>query len=65
MTKKDFSFNEAVTRIEEILKRIESGDLDLDKLSEEVKNASELIKLCRKKLKQTEEELSSIFRDLE
>jgi exodeoxyribonuclease VII small subunit len=64
MTKKDFSFNEAVTRIEEILKRIESGDLDLDKLSEEVKNASELIKLCQKKLKNTEEELSNIFRDL-
>jgi exodeoxyribonuclease VII small subunit len=64
MTKKDFSFNEAVIRIEEILKRIESGDLDLDKLSEEVKNASELINLCRKKLKNTEEELSNIFRDL-
>ena len=64
MTKKDFSFNEAVIRIEEILKRIESGDLDLDKLSEEVKNASELIKLCQKKLKNTEEELSNIFRDL-
>jgi exodeoxyribonuclease VII small subunit len=64
MTKKEFSFNEAVKRIEEILKRIESGDLDLDKLSEEVKNASELIDLCRKKLKNTEEELSNIFRDL-
>jgi exodeoxyribonuclease VII small subunit len=64
MTKKEFSFNEAVIRIEEILKNIEAGDLDVDKLSVEVKNASELIRLCQKKLKTTEDEINSIFKDL-
>lgn len=64
MTKKEFSFNDAVNRIEQILRNIESGDLDVDKLSEEVKNAAELIRQCQKKLKTTEEEINSIFRDL-
>lgn len=64
MSKKEFSFNEAVVKIEEILRNIENGDLDVDKLSVEVKNASELIKQCQKKLKETEDEINSIFKDL-
>jgi exodeoxyribonuclease VII small subunit len=64
MSKKEFSFNDAVTEIENILQNIESGDLDIDKLSVEVKRASELIKECQKKLKITEEEINSIFKDL-
>jgi exodeoxyribonuclease VII small subunit len=64
MAKKEFSFNDAVIEIEEILKNIESGDLDIDKLSVEVKRASELIKQCQKKLRSTEEEINGIFKDL-
>jgi exodeoxyribonuclease VII small subunit len=64
MAKKEFSFNNAVIEIEKILHNIENGDLDIDKLSVEVKRASELIKQCQKKLKSTEEEINSIFRDL-
>lgn len=64
MAKKEFSFNEAVVRIEKILQNIENGNLDVDRLAEEVKEASELIKQCQKKLKTTEEEINSIFKDL-
>jgi exodeoxyribonuclease VII small subunit len=64
MAKKEFSFSEAVTEIEDILKQIESGELDVDKLSVEVKRASELIRQCQKKLRTTEEEINSIFKDL-
>jgi exodeoxyribonuclease VII small subunit len=64
MAKKDFSFNDAVKEIEEILQNIETGNLDVDKLSDEVKRASELIKKCQKKLRSTEEEINSIFKDL-
>jgi exodeoxyribonuclease VII small subunit len=64
MSKKEFSFNDAVTEIENILQNIESGDLDIDKLSVEVKRASELIKECQKKLKNTEDEINSIFREM-
>ncbi len=33
MSKKEFSFSEAVTEIEDILKKIENGELDVDKLA--------------------------------
>jgi len=64
MAKKDFSFKDAVTDIEKILKEIESGELDIDKLAIEVKRASELIRQCQKKLRTTEDEINNIFKDL-
>jgi exodeoxyribonuclease VII small subunit len=64
MAKKEFSFNDAVVEIETILRKIESGDLDIDRLSVEVKRASELIKQCQDKLRTTEEEINSIFKDM-
>jgi exodeoxyribonuclease VII small subunit len=64
MAKKEFSFNDAIAEIETILHNIESGDPDIDKLSVEVKRASELIKECQKKLRTTEEEINGIFKDL-
>jgi exodeoxyribonuclease VII small subunit len=64
MAKKEFSFSGAMIEIEDILKQIESGELDVDKLSVEVKRASELIRQCQKKLRTTEEEINNIFRDL-
>jgi exodeoxyribonuclease VII small subunit len=64
MAKKEFSFNEAVKEIEKILGNIENGNLNVDRLSEEVKRASGLIKQCQKKLRSTEEEINSIFKDL-
>ena len=65
MAKKTFSFNDAVKEIEKVLQSIESGKLDIDRLSDEVKRATDLIRQCQKKLKTTEEEINSIFRDLE
>jgi len=64
MAKKEFSFTNAVAEIEKILHKIESGDLDVDILAMEVKRASELIKQCQKKLRTTEEEIESIFKEL-
>ena len=64
MAKKEFSFDDAVTEIEDILRNLENGELDIDKLSVEVKRASELIKQCQKKLKSTEDEINSIFKEM-
>ena len=64
MAKKEFSFNQAVNEIGKILREIESGEMDVDRLSAEVKRASELIRQCQKKLKTTEDEINAIFKDL-
>ena len=64
MAKTEFSFNNSMAEIEEILKTIEDGDPDIDKLAVKVKRASELIKLCQKKLRETEEEIETVFKDV-
>jgi len=64
MTKKELSFNESVKEIEKILANIEIGELVVDRLSAEVKRASELIRLCQKKLRTTEEEINGIFKEM-
>jgi len=64
MAKTEFSFNASMAEIEEILKTIEDGDPDIDKLAAKVKRASELIKLCQKKLTETEEEIETVFKDI-
>lgn len=64
MAKKELSFNQAVKEIETILRNIESGDLDVDKLSKEVRRATELIRQCQKKLRSAEEEINGIFKEL-
>lgn len=61
MAKKDISYNEAVGEIEEILQQLENEELDIDILSEKVKKVSSLLKLCKKKLRQTEDEVQKIL----
>lgn len=65
METKELSFNDAVAEIETILAEIEEGNLDVDKLAENVKRASLLIALCQKKLKTAESEIEKIFKDEE
>lgn len=64
MAKKEIGFNEAVKSIEEILRNIEEGEPDIDQLSANVKKAAELIKICRTKLRETEEKIDGILKDL-
>jgi exodeoxyribonuclease VII small subunit len=65
MTKKNLTYAEAVGNIEEILQQIETGELDVDELAEKVKQASELLKLCKGKLFQTEREIEKILKDMD
>lgn len=61
MAKKNISYSEAIKEIELITNQIESGDLEIDLLSEKVKRVTELIKLCKEKLHKTEEEVNKIL----
>jgi exodeoxyribonuclease VII small subunit len=63
MAKKELSFNDAMKEVESILQSMEEGEMDIDELSSGVRRASELIKMCQKKLKTTEEEIGNIFRE--
>ena len=52
---------EAVSQLEEIVQKMESGELDIDMMSTELKNAQQLIKLCKDKLTKTDEEIKKIL----
>ena len=61
MTTEGISYQEAIREIEEIIKKIESGELDVDQLTGQVKRVSYLLDICRKKLKTAEEEIEKII----
>lgn len=58
------TFTEAKKELEAIVKAIESGEMDVDILTEKVKRASELIAFCKEKLTKTENELQKILDDI-
>lgn len=65
MTNKKQTYNQAIVEIEEILERMESEELDVDELSEKVKRVAELVRFCRNKLKNTEEEVEKVLKEMD
>lgn len=59
--KKQIAYSEAIKEVETILERFESEEFDLDSLASEVKRATELIALCKEKLRKAEDALSNIM----
>ena len=59
--KKAPNYEEAVSQLEEIVQKMESGELDIDMMSTELKNAQQFIKLCKDKLTKTDEEIKKIL----
>ena len=51
-------------KIEDIVAKIESNELDIDNLTQSVKRVAELIKFCKAKLRSTEEEIEKILKDI-
>ena len=61
MTKEKISYSEAVAEIESILQKIEGAKLDVDELAEKVKRVTDLLKICRYKLYNTETQIGEIM----
>ena len=57
----EMSYKEAIAEIEQILKSLREEQNSIDTLSERVARATELIALCREKLRKAEEEVNSII----
>ena len=65
MAKKTESYQEAVGKLRQIVNEIENGDLDVDLLSEKVREATRLIKLCKEKLYKVGEEVKKVLEELD
>ena len=64
MEKKE-TYNKAIEKLRVIVEDIERGELDVDVLSEKVKEATRLIKLCKEKLFKADEEVKKILEELD
>ena len=60
----EIPFNEALAELEQILRRIEREDVDLDRLAAELGRAAELLDVCRRKIRKAELEVSHIVERL-
>ena len=58
------SYADGSAELESILDEIESGDADIDVLSEKVERAAALIKLCQEKLAGTEMRVNKVVEEL-
>lgn len=64
MTKeKELSFEDALTNLEEIVKKLETGEVPLDDAISEFNNAMKLAKVCDDKLKNAEDAITKLVGD--
>jgi exodeoxyribonuclease VII small subunit len=54
-------YEEAMRQLQEIVRKMENDELDIDQMSDQLKKAQELIKICRDKLTKTDEEIQKLL----
>ena len=66
MTKsKHLTYSLALTELEEIISAIESEEINIDTLAEKVRRATYLIKFCKGRLRNSEEEVKKVLSEIE
>lgn len=60
---KQMKYEEAMKELEAIVAKMEDGQLDIDSLTEELKKAQKLIKMCKAKLKQTDSSIQKLLEE--
>ncbi len=58
------NYTDAFYELQTITREIESGEITVDELAEKVKRASELIKICKQKLSNTEADVNKILKEM-
>ena len=63
MTKDDKTFEENLLELENIVKELEAGNVDLDKAIEKYSKAMQLAKICGDKLNNAKESINKILNE--
>ena len=63
MAKKEETFEEKLSKLDEIVKKLERGDIPLDDAVNEFNSAMKLAKECDEKLKKAEESLNKLIEE--
>lgn len=61
MENNEMKYEKVVSELEEIVDKMERDELDIDQLSEQLKRAKVLVKLCKDKLTKTDEEIKKLL----
>lgn len=59
----NLKYEQAMTELEAIVKKMENEELDIDSLAEQLKRAKLLIQLCKDKLTIADEEIKKILEE--
>lgn len=60
---KERTYSQAISELEKLLQELDSDSVDIDRLSEKVKQAAGLIAYLRKKLTMAETEVKKVLQD--
>jgi len=60
---KSLSYQKALTELEKTLEELQGEKIDVDHLSEKLKQAYKLIQICRKKIQSAEMEIKKINKE--
>ncbi len=58
---KETKYEDAVSKLENIVERLENDQLGIDEMTTELKKAQQLIKLCKDRLTKTDAEIQKIL----
>ena len=61
--KDNLSYDEAIARLDQLVKQLEEEDQGMDDLTKMVQEASELVTVCKQKLKMTSDEIKKAFEE--
>lgn len=61
MSEQEYTYAKAVERLEEILQQVQDGNENIDALYSLLREADELIKFCRARLYEVDEEVKSLL----
>ena len=65
MKQEGMSYEQAMARLEELVRQVESNETGIDRLAEQLKEARQLIAFCKEKLYATDEEIKKILEEEE
>lgn len=61
--KKKIKYEDAIHELETIVNKMDSGELDVDSMTDQLKRAQELIKLCKTRLTETDKEINKLLKE--
>ena len=64
MEENAMTYNQAISELEEIVRKMQTEDCDIDDLATYTARSLDLLKMCKNKLLKTDQELQKILEEL-